>query len=469
MAQVITLPAVEEGAPVAQASGKRRFGRVGGGTETAFGACLADSLIPIDLGRPHVARIASGEGTWTLAAFTGSGSPLDPACSAGANEKTRVGPGVHPVILVEDAGFMHHLTVEMEGGIRDATSTPATTNGWKSLVAGVKLSGTTPDKMVAETPDDSALSASESVSATKEVFLPDEKAETSNSEPKEPWGRPLSGPSGVKSVPEPMHVKDPSVAETETQAYPREHGAVVGMSFTKEDFVSAHKGAGPLPSADAGSGKHPVEKLEKVAGNEGASRPGGAKADAPEARTTIDALGTVRAKEGAAKSSESEGRFPASTDAQASAPNRASTEERTDIRPSRPGIRVAEFGERVVAAARTLNRGATVKAQLKLVPESLGKLDLEVEWNGRLTVRLTAHSGAAYEAIQRELPHLREALLAAGMDLEGLHLGMEGGGSAREEATAHRGTPSSRRDSQGTVAAVPASRPRHEGILDIEA
>ncbi len=241
------------------------------------------------------------------------------------------------------------------------------------------------------------------------------------------------------------------------------------MRLIKEDFVAAQKGAGALPRDDAGSGKHPVEEQEKVAGDMGAARPGSARVDAPEARSSIQARGPVCAKEGDDKSCGTEGRFHASTEARASGPNPAKTEDRAHVQPPRAWIRVAELGERVVVTAKTLNRGDAVKAQLKLVPESLGKLDLEVEWNGRLTVRLTAHSEAAFEAIQRELPQLREALMAAGMDLEGLHLGMEGGGGAREEATARRGASSSRPDSQGAIAAVPASRPLHEGILDIEA
>lgn len=469
MAQLITLPAVEEGAPGVQASGKRKFGRAGGAAQTTFGACLADSLIPLDLGRPHGMRLASGEGTWTQAAFTGSGRPPDPARSAGADEGTRVGPGVPPAIIEEDGGFTTCPIEEMEGANRDATLTPAKASGWKVLVAGEKSAGAAPGEMAAERLAASAPPESRYISATGEGFLPDEKAETSNPESKEPQERPLSGPGGMKSVPEPIRVPEPSVTETEMPVCPREQGAVVGMPFTKDDFDSAHKGAGPLPRADADTGKHHVEEPEKAAGDMGAARPGSARVDAPEARSSIQAPGPVCARESAAKPSETEGRFPPSPGARASGPNHASTEERTDIRPSRPGIRAAELGERVVVAAKTLNRGDTVKAHLKLVPESLGKLDLEVEWNGRLTVRLTAHSDAAYEAIHRELPQLREALLAAGMDLEGLHLGMEGGGDARGEATAHRGTPSSRRGSRGTIAAMAAARPRHEGILDIEA
>ncbi len=135
----------------------------------------------------------------------------------------------------------------------------------------------------------------------------------------------------------------------------------------------------------------------------------------------------------------------------------------------RAEARMLEVRDRIiVAAARTVSRGETVRAQLKLVPESLGKLDLEVEWNGGVTVRLTAHSGAAFEAMQRGLPQLRAALLAAGLDLEGLHLGMEGGG-ARGETAARRGSAGARRTVTGAEAAVSAVRPSHDGILDIEA
>ncbi len=148
---------------------------------------------------------------------------------------------------------------------------------------------------------------------------------------------------------------------------------------------------------------------------------------------------------------------------------------------SRPAPRTVSFGgrgveggmpevlDRIVVSARTVNRGEMVKAQIKLVPESLGKLELEVECNGGVTVRLTVHNNAALEAMQRELPNLRAALTAVGLELDGLHLGMESDGSARRENTAPRVMPSSRQEDTGSRATIAAYRPAHEGILDIEA
>lgn len=128
-----------------------------------------------------------------------------------------------------------------------------------------------------------------------------------------------------------------------------------------------------------------------------------------------------------------------------------------------------EVRDRIVVSARMVNRGETVKAQIKLQPESLGKLELEVECSGGVTVRLTVQNRAALEVMQRELPQLRAALTSVGLELDGLHLGMEGGGSALQERTARHESPHWRRQEGETTVTIHAYRPEHQGILDIEA
>lgn len=238
------------------------------------------------------------------------------------------------------------------------------------------------------------------------------------------------------------HAARPTAQERAAAGAPRDRAALEPEATANATGREA-AGEDRACSTAAGGGERPHARHGIAAGHERATRPSAA-----------DVVSGLRAKTDAREDPGFHARL-------------SGTEAR-ETYAGRAEARMLELRDRVVAAARTVSRGETVRAQLKLVPESLGKLELEVEWNGGVTVRLTAHTGAAFEAMQRELPQLRAALLAAGLDLDGLHLGMEGG-SARGETAARRGSAGARRVAAGAEAAVSAVRPAHDGILDIEA
>jgi hypothetical protein len=123
--------------------------------------------------------------------------------------------------------------------------------------------------------------------------------------------------------------------------------------------------------------------------------------------------------------------------------------------------------EKVTMVVRSLRRGEKVKAHLKLVPESLGKLEVEVEWNGGIQVRLTVHSEDAFLAVKQGLHLLKEAMLSQGVNLEGLQLGLASDGESGPPGFPGVGEPDRVPRSAREERRVRPARPARTGLLDI--
>jgi flagellar hook-length control protein FliK len=95
-----------------------------------------------------------------------------------------------------------------------------------------------------------------------------------------------------------------------------------------------------------------------------------------------------------------------------------------------PGANV----ERVVSAARaSLGRGG-MEVHLRLHPESLGEVRVQVRWEGgTLSARLEAATPAARDALESGAPALRAALQEHGISLDRLSVNMRMDSEARSQ------------------------------------
>jgi flagellar hook-length control protein FliK len=95
-----------------------------------------------------------------------------------------------------------------------------------------------------------------------------------------------------------------------------------------------------------------------------------------------------------------------------------------------PGANV----ERVVSAARaSLARGG-MEIHLRLHPESLGEVRVQVRWDGgTLSARVEAATPAARDALESGAPALRAALQEHGISLDRLSINMRMDSEARSQ------------------------------------
>jgi flagellar hook-length control protein FliK len=128
--------------------------------------------------------------------------------------------------------------------------------------------------------------------------------------------------------------------------------------------------------------------------------------------------------------------------------------------------------ERVVSAARaSVARGGT-EVRLRLHPETLGEVRVQVRWEGgTLSARLEAATPAGREALEQGAPALRAALQEHGIPVEQLSVNLRMDSDARPQ---HRPPASDRvvheapeRDRPTRTDAVALSEPALNGRVDI--
>lgn len=103
-------------------------------------------------------------------------------------------------------------------------------------------------------------------------------------------------------------------------------------------------------------------------------------------------------------------------------------------------VPISRLPEKITLIIKSAPHGEKVRAHLKLIPESLGKVEIEVEWSGGIRIQLLMHNQEALAAVKEGLYQLREMLLAQGINLENLQLGMAPDGeSAKGYDTAPEG------------------------------
>ncbi len=161
----------------------------------------------------------------------------------------------------------------------------------------------------------------------------------------------------------------------------------------------------------------------------------------------------------------------------ADAPRSVATPEAPD-RPARTSL--SDIAQTAVRSIRYLARNGEHRMTLRLIPESLGEVHIEVvSTKDAMSVKLVADSAVVRDAMEAQTHHLRESLSREGLDVRTITVtddsGSGRGAFQQRDANASRngergqfqpGQPPAPDPSSGNHAKYAAPRARHEGAFD---
>ena len=122
----------------------------------------------------------------------------------------------------------------------------------------------------------------------------------------------------------------------------------------------------------------------------------------------------------------------------------------------------AELDQFVVRNARLVQSGATQTWSVRLVPETLGELRIEItSQDSHVAVRLISPHGDVRDTLDGQLHHLREALMREGVDVTRVVVASQSS-SGSQLLPGDAGSPGGRSTQQGTAQGSPGQSPQSE-------
>lgn len=127
---------------------------------------------------------------------------------------------------------------------------------------------------------------------------------------------------------------------------------------------------------------------------------------------------------------------------------------------------------KIVQEVRASGQNA-YRAEIRLDPPELGRLDIELNVEGkRIWARLTVENAAAREQVQTEIPRIRELLESQGLGEAQVEVQLRQGnqqeGDGRETGDGHGSSVAKAEDSEHVDSRI-LSRSSHDGLIDLRA